>query len=76
MAAGMVADVKAAVLPAGGAEDDDEEEYDVGWNAGTVALSREFEARWGEYPFLCWRVDDEDNDDSSGRTVDDEDTGG
>jgi len=26
MAAGMMADVKAAVLPAGGAEDDDEEE--------------------------------------------------
>jgi len=75
MAAGMVPDVEGAALPVGGAADDDEDEYDVGWNAGTVALSRGFEARWGEPPLQCWRVDDEDND-SIGSTVDDVYTGG
>jgi len=50
IAAGMVPDVERAALPVGGAEDDDEDEYDVVWNAGTVALSRGFEARWREPP--------------------------
>jgi len=74
----MVPDVKAAVLPVGGAENDDDEEYDV----VKVALSREFETHWGESSLLCWRVvdedddEDEDDDDSNGRLVDEEDTGG
>ena len=52
----------AVVLPLRGAEGDDEDVEDVGWNASTVALSWEFETL--VYPLLCWLVDDDDDKDA------------